>query len=361
MFPEWFKSKLSPKSQECIKNESLIRGLRASGLTKQDIYIKDDDFYEDMMAKSLSEMHRILKDNGICVIVYSHTKLDSWETLISAIKKSGFIITAAWPIATEMKERISAQNTASVQSSIYMVARKGKHNLVGYYRTVKMELAEILPKLDGIQECLAREDYLIAAIGFALQTITKYEVIKHDSGEVVEIDTILKHTRQIAVQHRLKDIVAGRIADFEPFVIFYVMYRHTYGDRSAHFDSAKKLAQGCGIDLADHNRIKKEGDKIRVLGPMERGNTDKIPEKNMIDILHKAYRLRRDERLDESIDLLKKHGLKNNSRLEDICKALVQSVPRATFESVELPDFMKRIGMYTDYHKLDQNWESLDQ
>ena len=95
---------------------------------------------------------------------------------------------------------------------------------------------------------------------------------------------------------------------------------------------------------------------------MERGDTDRIPEKSMIDILHKAYRLRRDERLDESSDLLTKHGLKNDSRLEEICKVLVQSVPRATFESAELPDFMRRIGMYTNYyHKIDQSWESLDQ
>ena len=362
MFPDWFRSQLSPKSQECIKNKSLIRGLRASGLTEQDLNIKDDRFYEDMMAKSLSEMHRILKPDGICVIVYSHTKLDSWETLIGAIKKSGFIITAAWPIATEMKERISAQNTASVQSSIYMVARKEKRDLVGYYKTVKRELAKILPKLDDIQECLAREDYLIAAIGFALQTITKYEVIKHDSGEAVAIDTILKHTRQIAVQHRLKDIISGRIADFEPIVIFYVMYRYSYGDRPAQFDSAKKLAQGCGITMADHGIIKKEGDKVHVLGPMERGDTDKIPEENMIDILHKAYRLRRDERLDESSDLLTKYGLKNSSQFESVCKAIVQSSPTGTFESAELPDFMRRIGMYTNYdHKIDRSWESLDQ
>ena len=266
LFPDWFKSQLSPKTQECVENESLVRGLRGSGLTKHDLDIKDGRFYENVMAKSLSEMHRVLKPDGICIIVYSHTKLDSWETLISAIKKSGFIITAAWPIATELKNRLSARNTASVQSSIYMVARKGRRGLVGYYKTVKSELADILPKLEDIRECLAREDYLIAAIGFALQTITKYEVIKHDSGETVEIDVILKHTRQIAVQHRMRDII-GRSAEFDPITTFYLMYRYTYGDRPAQFDSAKKLAQGCGITMADHGIIKKERDKVRVLGP----------------------------------------------------------------------------------------------
>ena len=228
------------------------------------------------------------------------------------------------------------------------------------YDVVKKELADILPKLEDIRECLAREDYLIAAIGFALQTITKYEIIKHDSGEIIKIDEILKHTRQIAVQHNMKGII-GKSAKFDPITTFYLMYRYTYGDRQAQFDSVKKLAQGCGITMTDYSIIKKDGGMIHVLNPMERGDTDKIPEESMIDILHKAYRLRRDERLDESNGLLIKYNMKNNIQFENMCKALVQSVPRVTFESTELPDFMKRIGIYANYnHKIDKNWESLD-
>ena len=349
LFPDWFRSKLAPKSDEIIMNESLVRNHRL--VSKASLNLKSKKFYEHMLSKALKEINRVLKDDGVCVIVYSHTQLDSWETLIESIGKSGMTITAAWPINTEMEKRPSAQGTASVQSSIYMAGHKGGREQIGYYVEVKQELEGILTALDDIQDCISREDYLIAAIGFGLKTITRYETIQDDSGKNISIQEILQYVREMAIQHRLSDIISDRIGSVEPIARLYVMWRYTYGDKIVPYDSARKLCQGCGVDMADHKIIKKSKGKVRILGPTGRGDPDSIPEDSIIDIIHKSFMLWKTGRKQDSTALLQSHSMNNNPAFGAISKAIVQSSLPGTNEVNDLRAFLHgmhiRIGSPT--------------
>ena len=63
------------------------------------------------------------------------------------------VITAAWPINTEMPKRLRASESAALASSIYMVCRKIKKEPIGFYRDVKKELKNYLnKKLDQLWE-----------------------------------------------------------------------------------------------------------------------------------------------------------------------------------------------------------------
>jgi adenine-specific DNA methylase len=55
-----------------------------------------------------------------------------WETLVNSLLDSGLIMTDAWPIRTEMASRLIAKETASLASSIYIVARKIKRKSTGF-------------------------------------------------------------------------------------------------------------------------------------------------------------------------------------------------------------------------------------
>ena len=39
-------------------------------------------FFKEGLSKAFAEMHRVLKPNGIAVIVYAHKSTEGWETLI---------------------------------------------------------------------------------------------------------------------------------------------------------------------------------------------------------------------------------------------------------------------------------------
>jgi putative DNA methylase len=55
---------------------------------------------------------------------------------------SGLVPTASWPIDTEMKERLRAQETAALASSIYIVCRKMERQETGWFSEVKEEIKE---------------------------------------------------------------------------------------------------------------------------------------------------------------------------------------------------------------------------
>ena len=57
--------------------------------------------YEDGMARAFRACHAALKPDGRLVVVFAHKQPDAWETLVSAMIKAGFVVTASWPIQTE--------------------------------------------------------------------------------------------------------------------------------------------------------------------------------------------------------------------------------------------------------------------
>jgi putative DNA methylase len=135
LYPEHFSSQLTPK-----KNEAIMSHYR-HGKDKK----KASEFYQDMMHKTFCEANRVLKQNGMMVVVYAHKTTSGWSTLIDSLRRAGFIITEAWPLDTEMKSRTIAQNSAALASSIFLVSRKRTDNKIGDYTTdVRPLLSEII-------------------------------------------------------------------------------------------------------------------------------------------------------------------------------------------------------------------------
>src|SRR5262249_55551621 len=81
-------------------------------------------FYEGMMRQSFVEAHRVLKADAPLVCIYAHKTTLGWSSLVEALRSARFTITEAWPLDTEMPARSVGQGTASLASSIFLVARK---------------------------------------------------------------------------------------------------------------------------------------------------------------------------------------------------------------------------------------------
>ena len=227
------------------------------------------------------EIYRVLKPNGIAVIVYAHKTTEGWETVINALLDSGLIVTASWPIHTEMKARLLAQQTASLASSIYIVARKMGKQGVGWFNDVKEEikkyLNEKMEKLDkefGKEKALSGADFFISAIGSAIEIFGKYEKVMDYEGNVVRADKLLDFVRDVVADYALRQILHDGIAgEIAPLTKFYLLWRWSYGEAKVHFDDARKLASSVGIDLErEWNKgfIVKEKEFIRLLSAHER-------------------------------------------------------------------------------------------
>jgi putative DNA methylase len=88
---------LTPKSGEIVQDETKFIDGRP----------KDRTAFESMMGDAFAEGHRILRHDGIASVVFAHKTTEGWEALLSGMVRAGWTITGSWPIATEMKNRLS--------------------------------------------------------------------------------------------------------------------------------------------------------------------------------------------------------------------------------------------------------------
>jgi adenine-specific DNA methylase len=80
--------------------------------------------YEDGMAQVFVRCHDGLAPDGRLVVVFAHKHPDAWETLVSAMIRAGFTVTASWPIQTEMGNRMRGLSSAALSSSVWLVCKK---------------------------------------------------------------------------------------------------------------------------------------------------------------------------------------------------------------------------------------------
>lgn len=169
---------LTPKIPECVWNQAHIVDGKA----------KSPKFYEETVTSAFREGRRILKDDGIASIVFAHKSTEGWEALLNGILNANLVIHASWPITTEAKGRLNAQDAAALSASVHLVCRPRPENApVGDWGDVLREL----PKRVGVwMERLQLEgvrgaDLVFACIGPALEIYSKYsKVVDAEEREI---------------------------------------------------------------------------------------------------------------------------------------------------------------------------------
>ena len=338
LYPELFSTPLTPKKNEITE---------MAGWDSKRYAYKDKNFFEENLKKSFQEIYRVLKPNGVVIIVYAHKSTEGWETLINSLLDSGLIVTGAWPLNTERKSRLRSQESAALASSIYIVARKTERKLTGFYNEVKAEMTTHLnAKLHRLwEEGLGGADFFIAAIGSAIEVFGKYEQVMDFEGEIIRADRLLDDVREIATDYAVRQILhngfAGEISDLTRF---YVLWRWEYGEARVDFDEARKLAQSCGVDLAQEwdgkGFIAKERAFIRVLGPQSRKMDDLDDGVELIDVLHHVLLLWEKSQRDDMIRVLAQSGYGDSEAFYRVAQAISETLPIESREKKLLDGFL---------------------
>ena len=315
--PELFKEPLTPKDTEIVAYGHREGGLKAGKQT-----------FENGLAKAFQEMYRVLKPDGIAVIVYAHKSTEGWETLINALLNSGLVVTGAWPIDTEQKVRWRSYNSAALASSIYMVARKKERAPFGLYQDVKAELETYLEqKLFTLWEWgFSGADLFIAAIGIGIETFGRYETVIDENDNAVRADQMITDIR--ALLERFDGEQAGMAGT--QLTRFYLRWRREHGEKSVIFSDAHELALSLGIELAEEwgerSFIRKERTNVRVLGPQEREQTDLSNSEELIDVLHHALLLWRSGNRAEMIQRLSTNSIGLNELIWNVAQQISKTL-----------------------------------
>ena len=303
--PTLFSEPLSPKSDEICE---------MAGWDAERYPEKHGTWFEAQMKRAMAEGRRILAPSGIGIVVFAHKSTAGWEAQLQAMIDAGWIITASWPIDTEMGSRLRAMNSAALASSVHLVCRPRENpdgslreDAVGDWRAVLRELPERIhawmPRLsrDGV----VGADAIFACLGPALEIFSRYSRVEKASGERVELREHLEQVWAVVAREALSMIFEDADATgLEEDARLTAMWLWTLstsvnggnggngassaggeGDEEEasapkartgagfrlEFDAARKIAQGLGAHMEDLGRVVEiKGDQARLLSVAER-------------------------------------------------------------------------------------------
>lgn len=297
LYPEHFASQLTPKKKECV-----AAAYRQGGKQKARTY------YENCLFESLREAHRVTKPGGILIVVYAHRTTLGWATLVDALRRAGYEVAEAWPLATETKARVAHQGDAALASSIFLVARKRESSAIGSYEEqVRQDLERIVrERVDSLWKMgIAGGDLVIAAVGAGLRAFTRFTSVEYANGEEVPAEKFLAEVEGVVLETLLEKIfgVTGSgVSAVDGPTRFYVLWRYTY--KAAEMDAGEaivftygqnvELDGRDGLSIGTRALVEKKKGKYRLRDFSERSEDAKLgtPKNNgmpapLIDVLQR--------------------------------------------------------------------------
>ncbi len=219
---------LTPKQQEIIQDP-------VKGKSKED--------FEAMLSQAFSEVARVLRDDGICTVVYAHKAVSAWETLVSSLLTAGLTVDGSWPFNTELANRLRGMNSAALASSIFLVCRKRRVDAgVGIAGDVRRAIeVNVRQRLDQFWDAgLRGADFFISAIGPATEAFSRYDRVMTMGGADVTVSTLLEWVQQTVADYALRrvfttaaeeqgaDGASAGLGEIDDETRFYVLWRWTY-------------------------------------------------------------------------------------------------------------------------------------
>ncbi len=197
------------------------------------------------------------------VVVFANKKPAAWEALVSAMIRSGFVVTATWPIVTEMRGGVRNIGRASLSSSVWLVCKKRPESArPGWDNRVLEEMRHnIHTRLRDFWDAGIRgPDFVWAATGPAMEAYSKHPVVKkaNEPGKLMEVSEFLRAVRRLVV-----DFVVGRVltggdetstSGLDDVTTYYILHRLDFGVNDAPVGPCILYAVSCNLsdrDLAD--------------------------------------------------------------------------------------------------------------
>ncbi|MDF0667049.1 MAG: DUF1156 domain-containing protein [Nitrospira sp.] len=282
--PEWFSTYLCEHDQETVVNIKRHResGSKFSKKGKRDgktadAKAKAHTFYQGLMTDTFKECRRILRDDGVLTVMFTHKKQEAWEALFTSLIRAGFTITATWPVKTEGWHSLHQAKKNAAQSTVILVARKRLGGAgPGYFDSALKK--EIRDKARGTAERLQAEglnpvDQLVGSFGPAMEVYSRYDEVRTDTGVAVGVDKAIDEASDAVSTWRVEQLAVHGLEGVEAEGRFALLCWDVLGAVEFRFNEAKLLGHAVGMDveqLAVAGLVTKSGDKIQMLSAKER-------------------------------------------------------------------------------------------
>ena len=167
--------------------------------------------FDTLLRKFLMESHKVLKDDGLLVLWFSHRDWEAWNMVITSLLKANFSIVKVYPMASEHPSRlITRGGKAGFNRALIIVARKrAKVKLVDETRIedeVSRLVDEAIMDINRSKITLntkpTEEEIVLFTLATALTLITK--VATEDYNKVKYV--ILRKAKEILKSKGYKSV-----------------------------------------------------------------------------------------------------------------------------------------------------------
>jgi putative DNA methylase len=266
VLPSVLSTMLTPKTEELVADPFRRGGKQAA-----------DEFFERGFVQVFERIRRGTPSNYPMAVFYafkqsetsdSGTASTGWEVLLQGMIRSGWEITATWPIRTERPGRMRDNASNALASSIVLACRPRPETADatsrrGLLAALKAELPSALKELQ--QGSIAPVDLAQAAIGPGMAVYSRYSRVVEADGSDMTVRTALA-----LINHALDEVLSAQEGDFDADTRFCIKWFSQFGWNDAGSGEADVLARATNTSIDGLVRggvFKAVAGIARLLGP----------------------------------------------------------------------------------------------
>jgi putative DNA methylase len=322
-FPQVYVTPQTPKSEEAVAHKHRHHGSREQGR----------QHFQRKLAECFTEVKRVCKPDGLVAVMFAHQSTDAWTALVNALLEAGLNVTATYPIDTELKNRSIALGVAALESSITVICRPRQVSAAASFRDVRREVERVVAQsVHRFWEYGFRSaDLIVACYGPAVGIFGQYERVERADGTPVSVPELLELVKESALK-----AIAGEFTG-DPLSRLYFVWANLYGTGTQAWDDARLVVQigGEGEDAMQvargHWLFVVDGATCRLALLRDRAGYRHLGDDasaSLIDQLHHAMQLWKDENRADLVRYLREHDLIDHAPFWKLAQALFEVLPR---------------------------------
>jgi Adenine-specific DNA methylase containing a Zn-ribbon len=153
--------------------------------SKRILAVKGDEHFSRTMIDIYSNLTKHMNDDGLQVVMFTHSDPAVWAQLAIIMWKAGLKVTAAWNIATET-DASGLKNGNYVKGTVLLVLRKQTGDDMAFLDEINSDIKnEVKSQIESMQKLDDKEepnfsdpDYVLAAYAASLKVLTAYATIE---------------------------------------------------------------------------------------------------------------------------------------------------------------------------------------
>ena len=348
-WPELTSEALTDKQDEAVANPSLFREL-ATGRGRKKVGEKSavelaDEHYEDLLTQSFREAHRVLEPHGVMTVMFTHKRVDAWDTLGQALLESGFSIDSSWPIHTESEHSMHQANKNAAASTIFLTCRKRGKTAPAYWSDIRSDVARAAREAAGefSRDGLFGIDLTISTFGPVLSVLSRnWPVFTGELGpdghpQVLRPDVALDLAREELSRLKKRGLLGGRDVEFDRVTDWYLLAWVDFGAAEFPYDEARKLSIAVHLEMDDlaksHKLVRATSGNVIILTPAQRRTAKGLdPDASvwptMVDALHALMLVYEEEGLPAARAWLTRTAKGEDQKFHDLIEAALHAIPR---------------------------------